>query len=533
MTTHHSLVSHPANTGRRAGILLPLFSIRTENDWGIGDFSGLEKWLKYAATTGSGIFQILPINEMPAGQDCPYTALSAFALDPIYIAVPEVEEITATPAAAQYLETEEIRGVISGLRNAEKVDYAAVRELKFQTLWMGFHYFYENQWKTGGKRAKKFAAFREENAWWLDDYALFRYLKDAYEWKSWMHWPEAVKNREGAELSKLRAEHEKQILFFEYLQWIAQQQWDAARKTAAQKKIMLFGDLPFMINQESADVWANRDTFDVTREIGAPPDQFSTEGQRWGLPAYNWPQMQQSDFRWWRQRVVRGRQLYDLFRLDHLVGFFRTWVIPHDKSAKADFDQKDETLQQQRGEAFLRAVIDEAYPAMPVAEDLGVIPDFVRETLKKLHIPGYKVTRWEKDLDKYRDPDKYPHISLATTSTHDTEMMAEWWGAVPEQERNDFWRMLTGENAAPAQYGERERLAVLRRIMNSSSSMALFPVQDILGLADRINTPGTVGDHNWTYRLPFPLENCKQIPDFTKRMKQYKDLVREAGRSVA
>jgi 4-alpha-glucanotransferase len=261
-----------------------------------------------------------------------------------------------------------------------------------------------------------------------------------------------------------------------------------------------------MVNQESADVWTRQNEFDISKEVGAPPDAFSETGQKWGLPAYRWDAVEKNDFEWWRLKVKKSADFYDLFRIDHMVGFFRTWIIPHDVGLKADFDITDPAAQRTRGERFLKAVAG-ASRMLPVAEDLGVIPPFVYEALAEMEIPGYKVMRWEKDkTGRYTEPEKYPRIGLATSSTHDNEPVADWWSTVDPVEKKLFWAMISGRTEKPPLFSK-AREAVIRKLLKAASSLLILPIQDIFGAKDRINTPCTIGAHNWTYKFPTPVED--------------------------
>lgn len=186
-----------------------------------------------------------------------------------------------------------------------------------------------------------------------------------------------------------------------------------AKLFAQQKGVYIFGDIPFATNLDSADVWANPENFRLGYEIGAPADQFSKDGQRWGLPAYDWRYMLDHNLELWRRKIRRVTELYDIFRLDHLVGFFRTYIFaPGDN--QGSFDWLGEQAQIDRGYTFLRMVLDEAQGKLPVGEDLGVIPNYVRRMLVDLKIPGYKVLRWEReDNGWYREPKNYPVVFIS------------------------------------------------------------------------------------------------------------------------
>ncbi|OIO02719.1 MAG: 4-alpha-glucanotransferase [Elusimicrobia bacterium CG1_02_56_21] len=497
---------HPFLEKKHTGTLFPLFSMRSKKDWGIGDIRSMTLWFEAFKAMNLDLLQILPINEMPPGVSCPYTALSAFALDPIYIAVDELPELKDFPTLADEIRSRRFQGKIRRLRAAKTVMYNEVRHLKFTVLWRLYTHFHQNHVLRDSPLATGFRAFCRANAAWLDDYAMFRRLKDTHNWASWAHWESPLREREPRALEETRRREENQILFFKYLQWAAHRQWTAARDRASELGIKIFGDLPFMVNQESADVWTRQAEFDLDSEIGAPPDAFSETGQRWGLPAYKWNVVEAGNFDWWRSKVKKASEFYDLFRIDHTVGFFRTWVIPRDISRRADFDIKEENCQRERGKRFLQAV-GAASGMLPVAEDLGVIPPYVKEVLAELNIPGYRVMRWEKERDgRYTEPGAYPPVSLATSSTHDNEPLADWWETVEDSEKQLFWELVSGGTSKPPAFS-RAREKVLTSLLGAGSRIVILPIQDIFGSRERVNTPGTLDDQNWTYRFPTAAED--------------------------
>ncbi len=489
---------HPLLEKKHTGTLFPLFSMRHRKDWGIGDVGSMTLWFDALKELNLNLLQVLPMNEMPPGVSCPYTALSAFALDPIYIAVDELPELKDAAEVRSGLNSRRFRAEVRKLRSSGTVLYNEVRHLKFTALWKLYTWFHQNHILKDTAFAGEFRSFCRANSAWLDDYAVFRRLKDTHDWTSWTHWESPLRSRHGDALADLHKREETQIIFFKYLQWCLHRQWTAAKARAGRLGISLLGDLPFMVNQESADVWSRQGEFDIDCEIGAPPDAFSETGQRWGLPAYRWAAVEGNNFDWWRSKVRKAADFYDLFRIDHMVGFFRTWVIPRDVSRRPDFDIRDEHGQRGRGKRFLEAVAG-ASAMLPVAEDLGVIPPYVREVLRELNIPGYKVMRWEKGHDgNYTDPKDYIPVSLATSSTHDNEPLADWWDTVDHAEKKLFWKLVSGEESAPPAYSKAHARA-LSSLLGAGSRIVVLPIQDIVGSKDRVNTPGTLGDHNWTW----------------------------------
>ena len=224
------------------------------------------------------------------------------------------------------------------------------------------------------------------------------------------------------------------ILYRQYVQWVAQEQWKPPG--TATHGVALFGDLPFMVSGDSADVWARQDEFRLDASLGVPPDAFSETGQDWGLPVYRWDVVAAREFDWLRARARRNAVLFDGYRVDHLVGFYRTFFRPHD-GGPAQFTPAEEEAQTRLGERVLQVLREPG--AEIIAEDLGVVPDFVRASLARQQIPGYKVLRWERqwhtDGRPFKDPAEYPACAVATSGTHDTEPLVTWWEEAPAEEK--------------------------------------------------------------------------------------------------
>jgi len=454
----------------------------------------------------------------------PYQALSGFALDPIYLSLLSWDDFKKS-AAGRAFSAASTQEEFHRLQASKDVDYEAIRRFKTPLLEETFHYFLNEEWKKNTDRAQSFRRFMDEHSDWLDDYVLFRLLKEKNDWRYWKEWPAPYRNRNKSELKKIQHQNSERLLFFKYLQWALSEQWKEVRAHARRRNVLIMGDLPFLVSGDSADVWSHPESFSDVDSVGAPPDVFNDKGQDWGLPLFDWKVMEKQRFLWWRLRIRHAREHYDLIRLDHVVGFYRVWVIP--KEGEPHFEPNEEAEQIKRGKQLLTAIIEEAGMCIPVAEDLGVIPDFVRETLTQFGIAGHKVLRWEKRDHVYLDPKDYPFISLATTGTHDTSTLMNWWDEISLEERAAFLKMLDeGIGIAPeAPFSDRLQQAILERLIRSGSSLVLFPIQDILGLPDQINIPATVGAHNWRFRLPSPLHYFDQISPFKERTSSFASLI--------
>jgi len=513
-----------ALTGRRrAGLLIPLFSCPSTGSWGIGDIGDVEPVTAWLASAGQQILQLLPLNEMAPGQQSPYSAISAMAIDPVFIRVTDVAEFMALGGEAALSPGD--RDVLAAVRRAPRIDHHAVRRLKRTSLRAAFERFLDAEWRRETPRARALRAWVAEQAWWIEDYSLFRALHAREHERPWTEWPEALQRREPAAIDRARRELADEVLFQQYLQWTAGTQWRHARQHT--HGVALFGDLPFMVDGDSADVWARQQQFRLDVSVGAPPDAFSASGQDWGMPLYSWETIAMEDFRWLRERARRSADLFDGYRVDHLVGFYRTYGKMKN-GGEGFFTPPDEPSQLALGERVLQLL--RGAGAEIIAEDLGTVPDFVRASLVRLGVPGYRVFRWERKWHTpghpFRDPSEYPPLSVVTTGTHDTEPMAIWWESVPDADRRQISELPTlralanGTDLIRAPYNPAVRDVLLEALCASPSELLLLPVQDAFGWRDRVNEPATVTDENWIYRLPWPVDRLDEIAEFRERRDQ-------------
>ncbi|MDR1684217.1 MAG: 4-alpha-glucanotransferase [Elusimicrobiota bacterium] len=520
------LKDNPILNRRTAGVLLPLFSMRGSGDWGCGDMASFAQWIEYFAQAGVKVIQILPINECGPQENSPYSALSAYAIDPVYISMDDVPEVKASAAAQRIIE--QSKEEIKYWRWEARLQFKYIKSVKLKTLWAAYEHFLKEEGAKNTKRYNDFLAFEARHAAWLVPYTLFRCMKDQSGWTTWKHWQKPFKEADINFLKTYAAKNSKQMMYFAYMQWIAQQQLEGIKKLAAQKGALIFGDIPFGVNFDSADVWSNQKKYLLDTEVGAPGDMMARGGQRWGLPAYNWAEVELNNFNLWRGKVKRACELYDAFRLDHLVGFFRTWIYaPGDDAGR--YDLTDEEAQLSRGTHFMEAVIEAARGSLPIGEDLGVIPDYLRKYMRDISLPGYKVLRWEKDAEVYRDPKAYAAASLATTSTHDTEMLSQWWEGMQDWGRAAAWKMLTGyDNDGRIPFDQHSQRIILKRLLDGASAMVIVPLQDVMGISGRINIPGTISEDNWTWRVPYEPKEFQQ--KFAAQMEMFTQLIKESGR---
>lgn len=479
---------------RRAGVSVPLFSLRSSRSWGIGEIGDVPLFAEWLRAGRQSVLQILPLNALAAGESSPYSALSAMAIDPQFISMRMV------PHAQIF--GEQLSAELEAVRRSPSVEYRAVRRLKTGALRAAFAEFLAR-----GGGADGFRGYVASQSWWLDEYSLFRALKSNFGELPWVQWPAEFRDRDQRSMADARKELAHEVLYHQWLQWTAESQWQQVRR--ATPDIDVLGDFPFMVTLDSADVWSRRSDFILDASVGTPPDAFSETGQEWGLPPYNWEAARANDFEWLRMRARRQAALYDGFRLDHLVGFYRTYVRPYG-GRPPYFMPADVPEQTALGETVMHIMLETG--ADISAEDLGTVPEFVRESIARLGLPGYKVLRWEPG-----HPADYPPLSVAMTGTHDTETLAVWWETATAEQRH---RLAIESDA----FDPVVRDALLEVMYNAGSNLVLLPIQDIFGWRDRINHPATISDRNWTFALPWSVDDMvhhSEAGERAARLAQY------------
>jgi 4-alpha-glucanotransferase len=496
---------------RIAGVLIPLFSLRTTDDLGRGEICGLVPMAEFALAMGHRMIQLLPIDETAPGETSPYSAMSVLAIDPRYISARGLYGIDAGGIEAAR--------VIAG--PGDPADPVKLHAAKITLLRKSFERFVAT---AGASNRAAREEFEHRNREWLEDYALFRALKEKFGWREWESWPDGLNRCEPAAVKLAARELATEVSFYSYIQFVGHRQWHEVRSELVRLGVLLGGDLAFSPCRESAEVWANQEMFDLTRTVGSPPDAFSADGQRWGLPMPDWRRMRAGGFSLIRRRIRHAREFFDLLRIDHVVGLFRTYAFGSDAETLGNFDPLAEDDQRAQGEELIRIAKEEAGAMAIFAEDLGVVPAFVRNSLKALGVPSYKVMRWEREWDvptqPFIKPADYPELSVATTGTHDTDTMAEWWSGASVAERNQFVSSLGLDGAIDVRrdaLGEATG-AIIAALYGAPSRIVIAPVQDLFGWDARVNVPGTVSATNWKWRLPFTLDGPQKDPKLTAQI---------------
>jgi 4-alpha-glucanotransferase len=485
------------------GVAIPLFSLHSENSSGIGEYLDLIPFIQWCQSVGFDNLQLLPMNDT-GRQTSPYSAMTAFGLHPIYLTLSQL------PYASEYADLLDLIKPLRQLNNEQRVPYKKVWEGKEQFLRAYFQRAYARIAKQ-----EDYLQFIAQHKW-LDGYSLFKTLSEQMNGASWESWQEEWKNPSPYTLKVLLEQNKETIDYHKFVQYLCFQQMQKVKLYASENNFLIQGDIPILIDRNSADVWFDRPLFDLAYSAGSAPDMYSREGQNWGFPIYAWPQHEKEDYYWWRSRLACAETFYHLYRLDHIVGFFRIWSIPTGHSGRdGRYILADPSLWIPSGEKVMRVLLDST-TMMPIGEDLGVVPPEVRTFLRSLGICGTRVMRWERywDGDRSFIPiENYIPESMTTVSTHDSETLQLWWQNFPE-EAKEYCKIRNLEYSTVLSPEQRKQ--ILWDSHHSNSLFHINPLQEYLAIIpemvwtnpedERINIPGTISDNNWTYRFKPTIE---------------------------
>lgn len=493
-----------ATIGARAsGILLHPTSLPGR---GVGDLGEQAfRFVDWLAAAGQSLWQTLPLVAVNEGGS-PYNALSAFAGNPLLISPAELHLHGLLPAeAAAAPELDE-----------DGLSFPAAMRWKDEVVRAAYALLADDE-----ELRADFRAFRVEEAAWLDDYALFRALRDAHGGRSWSDWPEALRERHPNALEEARHQLFIEIDRHAYAQYLFDLQWSAVRRHAHAHGIRIVGDVPIFVAYDSADVWAHPELFELDEGLrptvvsGVPPDYFSATGQRWGNPLFRWNALEKTGYHWWIERFRRTLAMVDVVRIDHFRGFESYWEVP----------AEEETAMHGRwmpgpGRKLFDAVSRELGGLPLIAEDLGIITEEVEALRDELDLPGMRVLQFAfggDDPENPHLPRNYVHNAVAYTGTHDNDTVLGWYADAGGPERSAVDELTGG--------GREMHWRLIETVLQSGSGWAIVPLQDVLGLGGqaRMNTPG-VAEGNWAWRF----RHGDLTPELALRLA---DLVRNTGRA--
>ena len=404
---------------RRSGVLAPLFSLFSAESIGIGEIPDLKLLADWCEKCGMSIIQLLPLND--TGFDfAPYSCQSTFALEPMYLRLNDIKGVEIINFQ------QDLNSIKSKCAAGQKKVNYKIKKLKLKLLLKMFKSIKAND--------VEFETFKKTNKFWLNDYAVYKVLKDKYEQKTWEEWEEQFKNKEVEAIKAFTVGNEQEVDFHKWLQWQIFLQFAEVKSYSNAKGIYIQGDLPFLVARDSADVWSNQSYFKLDVSSGAPSDMYFAKGQRWGMPTYNWERIEANGFDYLKEKVKFAQNFYDMFRIDHFVGLFRLWTIKltepeNTYGLNGYFDPNNEADWKKHGQKVLKAMTENT-DMLPCAEDLGVVPACSYETLKEFAIPGMDVQRWTRNWGNTYDfkiPEKYRENAIAIISSHDMSPLILWW----------------------------------------------------------------------------------------------------------
>ena len=574
----------PISPWRGAGVVVPIFSLRSEGSFGVGDFGDLKQFVDWAAKTRQRVIQVLPINDTNmthTWQDSyPYCSISIYALHPQYT---DLRQLPAIKDEQKRQEFEQLRQELNAL---PQIDYERMFQAKLDYL----HILFQQEWATVSRRAS-YKEFFAQNKEWLVPYAEFCYYRDLYGTAVFNDWPKPL------------AKPDKKITdFWYFVQYNLDSQMRAAHDYARQHHIILKGDIPIGISRDGVEAWIEPKYFNLNGQAGAPPDPFSADGQNWGFPTYNWDEMLKDGCSWWVRRFRKMAQYFDAYRIDHVLGFFRIWEIPvpeksglmgqfapalglsreeiegygiygHDDLFLVDHKRNDRwhpRIAVQYQEAYRRLNdgekfnfnrlyndyfyrrnnqfwYQEAMKKLPrltqatrmlcCAEDLGMVPDCVSWVMNELRILSLEIQTMPKDPKlRFGKLSHNPYRSVCTFSTHDMPTLRQWWDEDYEQTQAYYNIPLRRSGEAPHPLPGWLAKEIVSRQLTSPSMLCLLSLQDWLSIderlrlpdpnAERINIPANPR-HYWRYRMHLTIEQLLNEGEFNETVKT---LVKQSGR---
>ncbi len=488
---------------RGAGILMPVSSLPSK--YGIGTLGkAAYDFVDDLVRAGQKYWQVLPIGPTSFG-DSPYQSFSTYAGNPYFIDL----DLLIEEGLLQRQEVEMIRWY----EKEDQVSYELLWEYRYSVLKAAFE-------RSDHEKTKEYRDFMEREKDWISSYSLYMACKEHFGNREWLSWKKNIRDRKMEALISYQVMLEKEIRFWEFVQYKFWQQWDRLHAYANEKGIQIIGDIPIYVALDSADVWVHPEQFlldenhEPTVVAGCPPDAFSDEGQKWGNPIYDWERMEREDFAWWKKRIRAAARCYDVIRIDHFIGIVRYYKIPVNESAKKG------SFAWGPGLKLLKALDESIGEAKIIAEDLGVLVPEVGEVLQKSGYPGMKVLEFAFDGKRENPylPHNYPKNCVVYGGTHDNDTL------------EGYYDMLSKENRAYAmaycQVKRKKKLtdAIIRIGYASVANTVIFQMQDILKKNNnaRMNYPSTIGT-NWRWRM-------KSQEFTTKKQKRLAKLANIYGR---
>jgi 4-alpha-glucanotransferase len=534
-----------------------LYTLRSRDNWGIGDFDDLRALIRWGAAHGAGFIGLNPLHALaPADPDrsSPYSASSRHFLNVLYIAVPSVPEFQECAAARERLADPEVAGRLCGLRERGLVDYRGVAELKFDILELLYRDFCGRHLALETSRARDFRAFVADGGDLLQKHALFdaldRYCRATFGTASgWQSWPQEFQDVGGAGAASFADEHRWQVEFHVYLQWLAHDQLRAAQSLTRElgMPIGLYGDYAVGANPSGSETWGDQSSYRMGAEIGAPPDPLALRGQGWGIPPQDPSVMEAQRLQGFVRLIRNNMRYYGALRLDHVMSLFRLWWVaagsPPTEGAYVHYPLEQLltvlALESVRGACLI------------VGEDLGVVPDEMRRAMPEYGLYHYKVLLFEKLEGRFRRPADYVRRALATVTTHDMPTLRSYWegrdidlrrrlnlypsvelesDVIRERERDRelLLEALQEQGLKPVQpatsagpFSAELAQALHLYLARTATALAALQIEDLLGMTEPVNVPGTYHEYpNWQRKVTSDIEDIAARADLAGRLEE-------------
>jgi len=565
--------------GKRAGLMISLAGLRSKNNWGIGDFGDLKELVRWAIERlHVEVVGLLPLHYLSNKEPyniSPYYPSSRLYRNPIYLSVPEIEEYKYALEAMEIIAGSESVTLLNETRNSEKVQFEKVDRLKRTILKKIFQTFLERHWKTAGQetqRQKEFQAYIEREGEWLDHFSVFCALADYFEKENqgvytWGQWPHPFQDPHSQEVIAFKKKHGPEVLFHKYLQWQVEEQLSAVQELAMKlgSGIGLYHDLALGIDPWGADSWAWRDYTIPGVKVGAPPDDFSPKGQDWGFFPPDGEKYRQEGYQLFALEIRKNSRPGGALRIDHILKFSRLfWILegrPAHEGVYVKYFLED----------YLKILALESVrnKTLIIGEDLGTLPDQLREVLQKKGVFSCRLFYFEKDEAGHLiHPEAYPKLALASVSTHDLPPLAGFWdmGDIVLRknlglfaEEGQFYQALTerikekrrivdrlqqmgflSKEESLTLHAQEEPMvteglhrAVLSYVLATKAKLAVISQEDLFLVKEQLNLPGTITTYpNWSRKMQYAIEELWNDPEVRKAADRFRKLVDQSGRGV-
>jgi 4-alpha-glucanotransferase len=539
-------------SGRRMwGIAVQLYTVRSRDNWGIGDFGDLKSLIRWLAPHGAGFIGLNPLHALaPADplRSSPYSASSRHFLNILYVAVPLVPDFAECARARAAVDDPQFLERLQRLRSVSLVDYRGVADAKFEVLELLFHHFRDRHLNPATDRGQRFRAFVAGGGALLQAHARFDALDHHFRAtrataSGWLSWPEEYRDVHGLAARAFAAAQPLQVEFYLYLQWLAHDQLVSAQALARElgMPIGLYGDYAVGSNPSGSETWMDQSSFRMGAEIGAPPDPLALKGQGWGIPPPDPFVMETQRLQGFVQLIRNNMRYYGALRLDHVMSLFRLWWV-----AAGDSPIEGAYVHYPLAQLLTVLALESARAAcLVVGEDLGVVPDEMRSAMPVFGLYHYKVLLFEKDAGRFRRPDEFVPRALGTVTTHDKPTLRSYWEArdIELRRRLNLYPSMDIQNEVMRERDQDRTalLAALREqglqptapaapsepftdelanalhvyLARSRSRLVSLQIEDLLGMVDPVNVPGTDREYpNWQRKLTADIEDMMARRDF-------------------